>query len=43
MKNLNDLDEKDYPGFFSIRKFVQMIDGTLQNPMFYNKNQTNRK
>jgi hypothetical protein len=29
MKNLNDLDEKDYPGFFSIRKFVQMIDGTL--------------
>ena len=37
MNCLNDLNEKDFPGFFSIKKFVQMIDGTLENPMLYKK------
>jgi hypothetical protein len=35
MKSLNDLNERDYPGFFSIRNFIKMLDGTLHNPMFY--------
>ena len=37
MNCLNDLNEKDFPGFFSIKKFVQMIDGILENPMLYKK------
>lgn len=37
MTSLNDLNEKDYPGFFSIKKFIKLLDGTLKNPMFYKK------
>lgn len=37
--SLDDLKEKDYPGFFTVRSFIMMIDGSLQKPFFIrNKN-----
>lgn len=26
--------EKDYPGFFTVKSYIMMIDGTLQKPFF---------
>jgi len=32
--NLYDLEEKDYPGFFTVKSFIMMIDGVLPKPFF---------
>ena len=32
--SLEDLEEKDYPGFFTIKSFIIMLDGTLKKPFF---------
>ena len=29
-----DLTEKDYPGFFTVKSYIMMIDGTLPKPFF---------
>jgi len=34
MLSLKNLEEKDYPAFITIKKFVIMIDGVLNNPFF---------
>ncbi len=40
-QSLYDISEKDYPGFFTVKSFILMIDGTLQKPFFIRKkNQT---
>jgi len=36
---LFDLTEKDYPGFFTVKSFIMMIDGVMSKPFFIrNKN-----
>ena len=35
--SLEDLTEKDYPGFFTVKSYIMMIDGTLQKPFFIRK------
>lgn len=42
-KSLADLREEDYPGFFTVKSFIMMIDGTLAKPFFIRKNQTNEE
>ena len=38
-QSLDDLEESDYPGFFTVKSFIMMIDGTLKKPFFIrNKN-----
>jgi len=37
-KSLADLREEDYPGFFTVKSFIMMIDGTLAKPFFIRKN-----
>ncbi len=37
-KSLHDLKEEDYPGFFTVKSFLMMIDGTLPKPFFIRKN-----
>lgn len=37
-KSLFDLEESDYPGFFTVKSFIMMIDGTLKKPFFITKN-----
>lgn len=33
-----DLTEKDYPGFFTVKSYIMMIDGTLPKPFFIRSN-----
>lgn len=35
--SLFDLKESDYPGFFTVKSFIMMIDGTLPKPFFIRK------
>lgn len=39
--SLHDLKEQDYPGFFTVRSFITLIDGTLNNP-FFSRNKHNQ-
>lgn len=39
-KSLSDLTEEDYPGFFTVKSFIMMIDGTLAKPFFIRKKDT---
>lgn len=32
--SLNDLEETDFPGFFTVRALIMMLDGTLTKPFF---------
>lgn len=36
-KSLSDLQESDYPGFFTVKSYIMMIDGTLPKPFFIRK------
>ena len=36
-RSLDDLHEDDYPGFFTIKSFIMMLDGTLKKPFFIRK------
>lgn len=38
--NLYDLEEKDYPGFFTVKSFILMIDGVLPKPFFIRSKNT---
>lgn len=38
-KSLYDLKEEDYPGFFTVKSFLMMIDGTLPKPFFIRKSE----
>jgi hypothetical protein len=31
---LEDLTEKDYPGFFTVKSYIMMLNGTLKKPFF---------
>lgn len=35
-----DLKEADYPGFFTVRSFILMIDGALPRPFFIRSKNT---
>lgn len=37
MNSLYDLKESDYPGFFTVKHFIMMIDGLLDKPFFIRK------
>jgi hypothetical protein len=37
---LDDLQEKDYPGFFTVKSYIMMIDGVLPKPFFIRNKQT---
>lgn len=39
--SLNDLEESDFPGFFTVRALIMMLDGTLAKPFFV-RNQDQR-
>lgn len=32
--SLHDLKETDYPGFFTVKSYIMMIDGVLAKPFF---------
>ena len=32
------MNEDDYPGFFTVKSFIMMIDATLKKPFFIRKN-----
>lgn len=36
-KSLEDLEEQDYPGFFTVKSFIMMIDASLKRPFFIRK------
>lgn len=36
-KSLEDLTETDYPGFFTVKSFLMMVDATLKKPFFIRK------
>lgn len=36
-RSLDDLSEDDYPGFFTVKSFIMMIDATLKKPFFIRK------
>ena len=38
-KSLEDLEESDYPGFFTVKSFIMMIDASLKKPFFIRKKQ----
>ena len=38
-KSLEDLEESDYPGFFTVKSFIMMIDALLKKPFFIRKKQ----
>ena len=40
-QSLFDLTQADYPGFFTVKSFIMMIDGTLHKPFFIRTKNTN--
>jgi hypothetical protein len=38
--SLYDLNESDYPGFFTVRSFIMMVDGVLAKPFFIRSKNT---
>ena len=37
-RSLEDLGEDDYPGFFTVKSYILMLDATLKKPFFIRQN-----
>jgi hypothetical protein len=35
--SLFDLEDNDYPGFFTVKSYIMMVDGVLSKPFFIRK------
>jgi hypothetical protein len=40
--SLNDIHSNDYPGFFTVEKFIRIIDKTIQRPFFCHSKKNQR-